>query len=103
MGREVAEKIAGSALERAMEADEAEALYIAKAVERVDEVDPNHLAKNALALSNAKGSNIEKAQLLKNMPTSITKVDLGESIGVLERLGVVEKDETIDAEVVEED
>jgi hypothetical protein len=103
MGLEVAEKIAGSALERAMEADQAEAVYIAEAVAKVKEVDPNHLAKNALALANAKGSNIEKAQLLRNMPTQITKVDLGESIGVLERLGVVEKAEVIDAEVVEEE
>ena len=103
MGREVAEKIAGNAMERALQADEAEQAYIAEAVKKLSEVDPNHLAKNALALANAKGKNIEGAQLLRDRPTEIRKVDLTESIAVLERLGVVEKREEIDAEVIEEE
>ncbi len=90
LGQRLGEGIAGSAMERAMEADQAEAQYIAKAVEKIDEVDPNHLAKNALALANAKGQNIEKAQLLRSMPSQIVKVDLSESIALLERLGVAE-------------
>lgn len=101
--REISEDLAGNLVERALEADAATQTYIEKAIDKVDQVDPDHLAKNALALANAAGSSVEKAQLLRNMPTQITKVDLGESIGVLERLGVVEKAEVIDAEVVEEE
>lgn len=103
MGREVAEKIAGSAMERALEADEAEAAYIAEALARVKEVDPNHLAKAAQSLANAKSQNIQSAQLLRDRPTEIRKVDLGESIAVLERLKVVEPGEVVDAEVVGEE
>lgn len=104
LGREVGEQIAGKALERALQADEAEQAYIAAAIDRVDEVEPNHLAKNALALANAKATNIEKAQVLRHEPNEIVETrDVGDIVGVLERLGVAEKREAITAEVVEEE
>jgi hypothetical protein len=103
MSPDVAERVAGNAMERALQADEAEQAYIEEAQAKVKQVDPNHLAKNALALAQAKGQNIEKAQLLRDRPTEIVRVDLAESIAVLERLGVVEKNEVIDAEVIEEE
>jgi hypothetical protein len=101
LSAEVGEEIAGRALERALEADQAEQIYIEKAVEKADEVEPNFLAKNALALAQAKGQNIERAQTLRHEPSQIIEVDVHGSIETLERLGVVEK--AIDAEVVEED
>jgi hypothetical protein len=101
LGREVSEKIAGNALERALEADTAEKTYIAEAIAKVQEVSPDHLAKNALALANAKATNIEKAQVLRHEPSQIIEVDVNASIEVLERLGVVDK--TIDAEVIGEE
>ncbi len=100
--REVAERVAGSAMERAIEADEAERAYIEAAIERLGEVDANHLAKAAQSLANAKSQNIQSAQLLRDRPTEIRKVDLSESIAVLERLKVVEP-AVVDAEVVEEE
>lgn len=98
LGREVSEKIAGNALERALEADGAEKAYLAEAIARVAEVTPDHLAKNALALANAKATNIEKAQTLRHEPSQIVEVDVNASIEVLERLGVVEKPKHIDVE-----
>jgi hypothetical protein len=102
LGRDVAEDIAGRALERAREADEAQKAYLREAMQKVDEVSPDHLAKNALALANAQATNVEKAQLLRGQPTEIVEVDVNASIEVLERLGVVEKG-SIDAEVVSEE
>lgn len=103
MQREISEDLAGRMVETALEADNATRTYIEKAVAKVDQVDPDHLAKNALALANAAGNSVEKAHLLRNMPTEIVKVDLAESIEVLERLKVIEPDEeVVDAEVVED-
>ena len=90
LARDVGEEIAGRAFERAIEADEAERRYIEEAVERVDEVPPTHLAKNALALAQAKAANIEKAQLLRDRPTEIKETrSVGDLIATLERLKVV--------------
>lgn len=92
LSRDIGEDIAGKAMERALQADAAEQLYIEAASNKVDQVEPNHLAKNALALANAKSQNIEKAQLLRHEPTEIVETrDIGDLVGVLERLGVVEK------------
>lgn len=88
---DIAEEIAGRAMERAREADDAQRAYLQASMQKVDEVSPDHLAKNALALANAQSVNIEKAQLLRGQPTSIEEVDVNVSIEVLERLGVAEK------------
>lgn len=101
LGREVGEQIAGRALERALEADEAQQKYIEAAVDRLPEVDANHLAKNALALANAKGQDIEKAALLRGQPTERVEVDINASIEVLERLKVVEPARHIEVEAEE--
>lgn len=74
-----------------MEADDAQRAYLQASIQKVGEVSPDHLAKNALALANAQSVNIEKAQLLRGQPTSIEEVDVNVSIEVLERLGVAEK------------
>lgn len=103
LGREVSEKIAGNALERALEADGAQKLYYQEAVAKVGEVTPDHLAKNALALANAKATDIERAQVLRHEPNQIVEVDVNASIEVLERLGVVEKPKAIDVESEEID
>ena len=101
--RQIGEGLAGKALERAIEADAAQSEYIRKAVEKIDEVPAEHLAKNALALANAKASDIQMSQLLRDRPTEIQRVDVRGTIGVLERLGVVERNpKVVDAEVVEE-
>lgn len=106
LGRDVSEEVAGRALERALELNDAEQAYIEAARERIDDVEPNHLAKNAYALSNAKKQNVENAQLLRNQPTSIVRVDIEDAMKTLERLGVAqsiegEAEEIEDAEVVE--
>jgi hypothetical protein len=101
VGGDVGEQIAGRALERALEADDVERAYIEEAKAKVGEVDPNHLAKNALALSNAKANNVEKAQLLRGQPTEIVEVDVNASIEVLERLGVAEKAIDVESEEIE--
>jgi hypothetical protein len=78
-------------LKRAQEADEAEKVYLEKAIEKVDRVDPEHLAKNALAIVNAKSHNVEVAQLLRNQPTAIVETrSVEELMGVLIRAGVIE-------------
>jgi hypothetical protein len=92
LGQQVTEEIAGRALERALEADGAEQKYIEAAIARLDEVDATHLAKNALALANAKAQNIEKSQLLRERPTQITENrSVADLVGTLERLGVAKK------------
>ncbi len=105
LGREVTEEIAGRALEKAFLADDAEKKYLEEAIAKLHEVDPNHLAKNAQALSNAKSNNIQVAQLLRDRPTEITEHrGLEELVGTLARIapGVVEVEDAIDAEAVEE-
>lgn len=106
LGRDVSEEIAGRALERALELDKAEQAYIEEAEKRLGEVDPNHLARSAYALANAKGQNVDRAQLLRNQPTSIVRVDLDDAVKTLERLKVVESidgeaEEIVEAEVLE--
>lgn len=94
MGREVGERIAGKALELAEQTSEAEEIYLKAAMDRVDEVEPNHLAKNVAQLANAKATNIEKAQTLRHEPNEIVETrDLGDLVNVLERLNVVESDD----------
>lgn len=102
LGRDVSEEMAGRALERALQADEATQAYIAKAVERLNEVEPNHLAKNAYALANAMGTNVDRAQLLRSQPTEIVKLDVNEAISRLERLDVARRVE-IESKVLESD
>ncbi len=106
LGRDVSEEIAGRALERALELDRAEQAYIEEAQKRLGEVEPNHLARSAYALANAKGQNVDRAQLLRNQPTSIVRVDIDDAVKTLERLKVAkdidgEDEEIVDAEVVE--
>jgi len=96
--------VAGRALERALQADDAQKLYIEKAVENVGEVNPDHLAKNALALANVMSQNVEKAQLLRDRPTEIRELKAAdELVEELVRLGVAEKTDVVDAVVVEEE
>ena len=104
LGREVTEEIAGRALERAMEYGEAERAYIEAAINKLPEVSPDHLAKNAQALSNAKNNNVQMAQLLRDRPTEIIENrSLSDYVEVLERLGVAQKeDEAIEGEAVDE-
>ena len=106
LGRDVSEEIAGRALERALELDKAEQAYIEEAQNRLGEVEPNHLARSAYALANAKGQNVDRAQLLRNQPTSIVRVDIDDAVKTLERLNVAESiegeaEEIVDAEVLE--
>lgn len=101
--RQLSENIAGELMESAQEANEAKREYVKAALAKVNSVPPEHLAKNALALSNAVASDIQMSQLLRDRPTEIVRIDVNATIGVLEKLGVVEKqDEAIDVEVVEE-
>lgn len=94
MGKEISEKIAGQAMERALQADEAQQLYLQAAIDKVNEVDANHLAKNVASLSQAKATEIEKARLLRNEPDSIQETrTLEENVAVLERLEVAEQTE----------
>ena len=98
---QISEKIAGSLLERALEANEVEQEYLRVALEKVDQVPTEHLAKNVLALANAKSHSIEKAQLLRHEPTEIVETrSVDELTEVLTRAGVAE---VIDAEVIGEE
>lgn len=102
---EISENVAGRALERAQEADEAQRKYIREAVAKIDEVSPDHLAKNAKALGDAAAQNVGVAQLLRDRPTSISKDKTVEDLlGTLERLKVlrVDEPETLEGEAVEQ-
>lgn len=101
LGKEVSEEIAGRALERALEYDEAEKLYVQEAIKKLPFVDPNHLAKNALSLASAKSHSIQNAQLLRDKPTAIVETKgVDELVAVLERTGVAKK---VDVEVIDGD
>ena len=106
---QINEEIAARAMDRALQADRAEELYIDAATEKLDEVSPDKLAASALALAKAKAENITKAQLLRDRPTEIRKsADTSELLEVLRRNGVLahdprtHEDLVVDA-VVEED
>lgn len=100
LSRDIGEEAAGRAMERALEADDAERLFLEQAQKKAAKVDPNHLAKSVASLSQAKSNNIEKAQLLRGQPTSIEAVDIAASIEVLERLGVAEKAIDVESEEI---
>lgn len=103
LGKDISEEVAGRSLERALQADEAAQQYIETAVEKLPAVPPAHLAKSALALTQAASTSIEKAQLLRERPTEIVETrSVPELFADLERLGVL-KDQSIEAEVVEEE
>jgi hypothetical protein len=107
LGAVVSEEMAGRAMERAMQADDAEDQYLAMAIEKLDEVSPDKLAPGVLALSKAKAENISKAQLLRERPTEIREVrDTAELLDVLRRAGVLNRDPVahtdIEAEVLPE-
>lgn len=106
---QLSEEVAARALERAIQADDAEALYIAAAAEKIDDVSPDKLAASVLALAKAKGENITKAQLLRDRPTEIRgSSDTSELLEVLRKHKVLahdprtHEDLVVDAEVVEE-
>jgi hypothetical protein len=106
---QLSEEVAARALERAIQADDAEALYIAAAADKIDDVSPDKLAASVLALAKAKGENITKAQLLRDRPTEIRgSTDTSELLEVLRKHGVLahdprtHEDLVVDAEVVEE-
>lgn len=105
LAQDVSEDVAGRALERALEADDATHIYIKEAKEKVHLVSPTHLAKNAAALAQATAQSVQTAQLLRDRPTAIVETrSLGELVGTLEKLGVAERDENvIDVEVLEEE
>jgi hypothetical protein len=104
LGRDVGEEVAGRAFERALEADAATAEYIEEAVAKKGKVPAEHLAKNALALSQVVSNSVDKAQLLRDRPTEIKEVRTVEAmVDDLERLGVAKKDDAIDAQVVGEE
>jgi hypothetical protein len=102
LSSDVGENLAGQMLERALESDEVEKKFIREAAAKVGSVPPAHLAKSILALAQSKAQNVEKSELLRGRPTDRVEVDINASIQVLERLGVVERQEAIDVEVVEE-
>jgi hypothetical protein len=103
LAKDVGEDIAGRAMEGAMQALEAQSKYIEAAVDKLDRVPPAHLANNVAALAQAVGVLVEKAQLLRDRPTEITEVrSIDENLAVLERYGVIKRQDTIDAEVLEE-
>jgi hypothetical protein len=101
---ELSEEVAAKAMERAIQADDAEELYLRHAVQRVEEVSPDKLAPGVLALAKAKAENIDKAQLLRDRPTEIKEVrDTAALLDVLRRAGVINRDpEFLDAEVIED-
>ena len=105
LGQDISEDVAGRALERAIEADEAAHVYLQAAVDNIDKVSPTHLAKNAAALLQGAGQSVQTAQLLRDRPTVIVETrSLGELVGTLEKLGVAERDENvIDVEILGEE
>lgn len=93
LANDVGEQIAGRAMERALALQEAEDTYVAKAVEKVDDVSPDKLAASALALARAKSENVGTAQLLRNRPTEIVeRRDTAELLELLAREGVLVTD-----------
>ena len=99
------DELAARAMQRAKDADEAEAEYIRLALEKAGEVSPDKLTKAALDLAKAKGENIAKSQLLRNRPTEIKETrDVGELLDALKAEGLLKGDPRteIEAEVIEE-
>lgn len=105
LAQDVSEDVAGRALERALEADDATHAYLKAAKDKIDLVSPTHLAKNAAALAQATAQSVQTAQLLRDRPTAILESrSLGELVGTLEKLGVAERDENvIDVDILSEE
>jgi hypothetical protein len=90
LAQEIGEELAGKAFERALQADEVQATMIERLGSEVAEIDAKDLPKGIQALANAKSSDIEKAQLLRDKPTSIEeKRSVTELFAELKSLNVV--------------
>jgi hypothetical protein len=104
LGRDVGENVAGRALERAMQADEATQAYVEEALAKVGSVSPAHLAKNAASLADVMSKNVQISQLLRDRPTEIKEVrTVDVLVKNLEQLGVVKKEPAITVEVESEE
>ncbi len=93
LGKDVGEQIAGAAMERATQMNEAETKVIQRIEEEAEEGAPKDLAALSTVsrnLAQAKSLNIEKAQLLRDKPTQIKETrSVAELLGVLQRAGVL--------------
>jgi hypothetical protein len=102
LGKDISEKIAGKAFERALQADAIQEKYLQEAEARLKDVEPNHLAKNVQALATAKGQDIEKARLLRNEPSEIKEVrTVDEITAFLISKGIAKRVDEIDGEAEE--
>jgi hypothetical protein len=95
----VGEEVAGRAMEQALQEDEAERLFVERALDRLDEIPTRDLAASARNMAQAKALNVTKAQLLRDRPTEIKETrSVPELLAVLKDAGVLrvsEADNTI--------
>jgi hypothetical protein len=111
LAQEIGEELAGKAFERALQADEVQATMIERLGSEVAEIDAKDLPKGIQALASAKSSDIEKAQLLRDKPTSIEeKRSVTELFAELRSLNVVVNEDRgsesaipTDAQLVQDD
>jgi hypothetical protein len=84
MADRVGKELAGRSMERALQADEVQSRMIAELSEKVGEIPAKDLPRGIQALAQAKGSDVDKAQLLRDRPTEIKEHrSVQELMGVL--------------------
>lgn len=95
LGRDVGEEVAGRAMERALQADDATGIFIEGAVReaRAGEMTGRDMAQAARAMAQVLKDNVEKAQLLRDRPTEIRETrDPMEALKFLAQMGVLKAD-----------
>jgi hypothetical protein len=99
LANDVGEEVAGRAMEQALQEDEAERLFVERALDRLDEIPTRDLAASARNMAQAKALDVTKAQLLRDRPTEIKETrSVPELLAVLKDAGVLrvsEADNTI--------
>jgi hypothetical protein len=84
MADRMGEELAGRFTERSLQADQVQSKMIAELAEKVGEIPAKDLPRGIQALAQAKGSDVDKAQLLRDRPTEIREHrSVQELMGVL--------------------
>ena len=98
LGEQINRKLSAKTVDIAANAAEATDKAVERGLEEIDNLRPNELSAAAKNYADVMSKNIEKAQLLTDKPTAITKnANPDDALETLRKLGLLQ-----DAEAVEE-
>lgn len=93
LSQDVSATLISKSQDIAIQASDAEAAYVERALEKIEEVSPDKLAAAALSLAKTKETNVHTSQLLQNRPTEIRETrDTTELLEFFKKQGMLIRD-----------